>query len=166
MDKDGNIKTLPLFADIDVRTQQYTFSHPAGLLFATQFAQIALVVTEKAAFKDMRVKGFVQNDCASAGHSLGEYSALASIADVLHISALVNVVFYRGITMQRAVERDSQNRSNYAMCAVNPSRISKTFSDAALREVVDSIAATTGFLLEIVNYNVEVSCIHSFMFIL
>jgi fatty acid synthase subunit alpha, fungi type len=55
MDKDGNIK-LPLFADIDVRTQQYTFSHPAGLLFATQFAQIALVVAEKVAFEDMRVK--------------------------------------------------------------------------------------------------------------
>ncbi|GLB40343.1 putative protein with domain of unknown function (DUF1729) [Lyophyllum shimeji] len=155
MDKDGNIKTLPLFADIDVRTPKYTFSHPAGLLFATQFAQIALVVTEKAAFEDMRSKGFVQKDCAFAGHSLGEYSALASIADVLPISALVDVVFYRGITMQRAVERDAQNRSNYAMCAVNPSRISKTFSDAALREVVDSIAVITGSLLEIVNYNVE-----------
>ncbi|KAF5382044.1 hypothetical protein D9615_004428 [Tricholomella constricta] len=155
MDKDGNVKTLPLFADIDVRTPKYTFSHPAGLLFATQFAQIALVVTEKAAFEDMRSKGFVQKECAFAGHSLGEYSALASIADVLAISALVDVVFYRGITMQRAVERDSQNRSNYAMCAVNPSRISKTFSDAALREVVDSIAVISGSLLEIVNYNVE-----------
>lgn len=55
--------------------------------------------------------------------------------------------------MHRAVERDSENRSNYAMCPVNPSRISKTFNDAALREVVDSIA---GSLLEIVNYNVEV----------
>ena len=104
----------------------------------------------------MRVKGFVQNDCAFAGHSLGEYSALASIADVLHISALVDVVFCRGITIQRAIERDSENRSNFAMCAVNSSRISKTFSDVALREVVDSIAATTGSLLEIVNYNVEV----------
>ncbi|KAF5337956.1 hypothetical protein D9757_014846 [Collybiopsis confluens] len=62
--------------------------HPNGLSFATQFAQIALVVTEKAAFEDMRSKGFVQNDCAFAGHSLGEYSALASIADVLAISAL------------------------------------------------------------------------------
>ncbi|KAG6813968.1 hypothetical protein H0H92_005223, partial [Tricholoma furcatifolium] len=155
LDKDGNVKTLPLFADIDVRTPKYTFSHPAGLLFATQFAQIALVVTEKAAFEDMRSKGFVQTDCAFAGHSLGEYSALASIADVLPISALVDVVFYRGITMQRAVERDSLNRSNYAMCAVNPSRISKTFTDAALREVVDSIAVITGSLLEIVNYNVE-----------
>ncbi|KAJ3517947.1 hypothetical protein NLJ89_g178 [Agrocybe chaxingu] len=137
-DKDGHVKTLPLFADIDVRTPKYTFSHPNGLLFATQFAQIALVVTEKAAFEDMRVKGFVQKD-----------------SDVLHISNLVDVVFYRGITMQRAVERDSENRSNYAMCAVNPSRISPTFSDAALREVVDTIATVTTALLEIVNYNVE-----------
>ncbi|KAK2463415.1 hypothetical protein APHAL10511_004501 [Amanita phalloides] len=155
MDKDGNVKTLPLFADIDIRTPKYTFSHPNGLLYATQFAQIALVVTEKAAFEDMRMKGFIQKDCAFAGHSLGEYSALASIADVLPISALVDVVFYRGITMQRAVERDSQNRSNYAMCAVNPSRVHKTFSDAALREVVDSISVITSSLLEIVNYNVE-----------
>ncbi|KAH8117927.1 fatty acid synthase [Phellopilus nigrolimitatus] len=154
-DKDGQIKTLPLFADINNRTPQYTFSHPGGLLFATQFAQIALVVTEKAAFEDMRSKGLVQNDCAFAGHSLGEYSALASIADVLPIASLVDVVFYRGITMQRAVERDELNRSNYAMCAVNPSRISKTFNDAALREVVDSISHLTKLLLEIVNYNVE-----------
>ncbi|KAI0311286.1 acyl transferase domain-containing protein, partial [Amylostereum chailletii] len=155
MDKDGNIKTLPLFSDINVRTPQYTFSHPSGLPFATQFAQIALVVTERAALEDMRSKGLVQQNCAFAGHSLGEYSALASIADVLPTAALVDVVFYRGITMQRAVERDAHNRSNYAMCAVNPSRISKTFSDAALREVVDTITQRTGCLLEIVNYNVE-----------
>ncbi|KIY43927.1 fatty acid synthase [Fistulina hepatica ATCC 64428] len=155
MDKDGHVRTLPLFADINIRTPKYTFSHPNGLLFATQFAQIALVVTEKAAFEDMHAKGFMQKDCAFAGHSLGEYSALASIADVLEISALVDVVFYRGITMQRAVERDAQNRSNYAMCAVNPGRVSKTFSDAALREVVDGIAESTGTLLQIVNYNVE-----------
>jgi hypothetical protein len=61
--------------------------------------------------------GFVQKDCAFAGHSL-EYSALTSIADVLHISALVDVVFCQGITMQRAVGRDSESHSNYAMCAV------------------------------------------------
>jgi len=164
MDKDGSVKTLPLFADINVRTMLYTFSHPAGLLYATQFAQIALVVTEKAAFEDMRSKGFVQKECAFAGHSLGEYSALASIADILPISALVDVVFYRGITMQRAVERDAQNRSNYAMCAVNPSRISKTFDDAALREVVETISGKTSLLLQIVNYNVEVCVLFSFTF--
>ncbi|KAG1835332.1 acyl transferase domain-containing protein [Suillus subalutaceus] len=77
--------------------------------------QIALVMTEKAAFEDMCAKGFVQKNCAFAGHSLGEYSALASMADVLHIFALVDVVFYRRITMQRVIERDAHNRSNYAM---------------------------------------------------
>jgi fatty acid synthase subunit alpha len=41
------------------------------------------------------------------------------------------------------------------MCAVNPGRLSPTFSDAALREVVDSIATRTASL--VVNYNVEVS---------
>ena len=162
LDKDGNVKTLPLFTDINVRTQRYTFSHPNGLLFATQFAQIALVFTEKAAFDDMRSKGLIQRDSAFAGHSLGEYSALASIADVLPISSLVDVVFYRGITMQSAVERDSQNRSNYAMCAVNPSRVSKTFNEVALREVVEIVGRRTGALLEIVNYNVDVCVILSF----
>ncbi|EIM79193.1 uncharacterized protein STEHIDRAFT_28907, partial [Stereum hirsutum FP-91666 SS1] len=57
--------------------------------------------------------------------------------------------------MQHEVERDSQNRSNYAMCAVNPSRISKTFNDAALMEVVDSISHKMGCLIEIVCFNVE-----------
>jgi fatty acid synthase subunit beta len=95
MDKDGSVKTLPLFGDINVRTPKYMFSHPTGLLFATQFAQIALVVTAKAAFEDMHLKGFIQKDCAFAGHSLGEYSALASIADILPVSSLVDVIFYR-----------------------------------------------------------------------
>jgi fatty acid synthase subunit alpha len=36
------MSSLPLFADIDVRCPKYTFSHPGGLLFATQFAQVAL----------------------------------------------------------------------------------------------------------------------------
>ena len=63
MGKDGNVKTLPLFGDTNVRIPKYMFSHPTALLFATQFAQIALVVAEKAAFEDMRLKGFVQKDC-------------------------------------------------------------------------------------------------------
>ena len=56
--------------------------------------------------------------------------------------------------MQVAVERDEHGRSNYSMCAVNPSRISKTFNEPALQYVVENIAEETGWLLEIVNYNV------------
>lgn len=117
MDKDGNVKTLPLFGDINV------FSHLSGLVFTTQFAQTTLAVIIQ--------KRVVQKD-----------SALA-------------LVFYHGITMQRAVECDSQNRPNYAMCMVNPGRMSKTFSDAMLREVVDDITNRTNCLLEIVNYEVS-----------
>ena len=58
--------------------------------------------------------------------------------------------------MQSTVERDSQNRSSYAMCAVNPSRVSKTFNEAALGEVVEIVGRRTDALLEIVNYNVDV----------
>ncbi len=110
----------------------------------------------RAAFEDLRSKGFVQPDAAFAGHSLGEFSALASVADILPNSSLVDVVFYRGLTMQRAVERDEQSRSSYAMCAVNPSHVSKTFDDVALREVVDTISNVGDCLLEIVNFNVKV----------
>ncbi|TIC66451.1 hypothetical protein E3Q02_01872 [Wallemia mellicola] len=154
-DKEGNVKTLPLFPDITVRTSDYTFQAPNGLLFATQFAQIALVVTEKAAFEDMRSKGLVQSNCAFAGHSLGEYASLASIADVLPISSLTDVVFYRGLTMQRAVERDAFGRSQFRMMAVNPSRIGKTFDESILREIVDSVSRRTQLLLQIVNFNVD-----------
>jgi len=42
------------------------------------------------------------------------------------------------------------------MCAVNPSRISKTFNEAALCEVVEIVGRRADTLLEVVNYNVDV----------
>jgi len=42
------------------------------------------------------------------------------------------------------------------MSAVNPSRISKTFNEATLPEVVEIVGRRTDTLLEIVNYNVDV----------
>ncbi|KAJ5736629.1 uncharacterized protein N7483_001754 [Penicillium malachiteum] len=151
---DGSIKSEKIFKGIDENTDSYTYRSPTGLLSATQFTQPALTLMEKASFEDMRSKGLVQRDSSFAGHSLGEYSALAALADVMPIESLVSVVFYRGLTMQVAVERDEQGRSNYSMCAVNPSRISKTFNEQALQYVVENISEETGWLLEIVNYNV------------
>ena len=151
---DGSIRSEKIFKEITENTTSYTYRSPTGLLSATQFTQPALTLMEKAAFEDMRSKGLVQRDSSFAGHSLGEYSALASIAEVMPIESLVSVVFYRGLTMQVAVERDAQGRSNYSMCAVNPSRISKTFTEEALQFVVENISESTGWLVEIVNYNV------------
>ncbi|KAI9845579.1 MAG: beta subunit of fatty acid synthetase [Sclerophora amabilis] len=151
---DGSIKSEQIFKEVDENTTSYTYRSPSGLLSATQFTQPALTLMEKASFEDMRSKGLVQRNSSFAGHSLGEYSALAALAEVMPIESLVSVVFYRGLTMQVAVERDEAGRSNYSMCAVNPSRISKTFNEQALQYVVENIAEETGWLLEIVNYNV------------
>lgn len=151
---DGTTKSEKIFKDIDENTTSYTYRSPTGLLSATQFTQPALTLMEKASFEDMRSRGLVQRDSVFAGHSLGEYSALAALAEVMPIESLVSVVFYRGLTMQVAVERDAEGRSNYSMVAVNPSRISKTFNEQALQYVVDNIAEETKWLLEVVNYNV------------
>ena len=156
IDSEGNVKSIALFPDINLSSMKYTFFSPTGLLFSTQFAQIALVVTEKAAFEDMRARGLVNsNVTAFAGHSLGEYAALAAVADFLSINSLCDIVFYRGLTMQRAVERDSLNRSNYAMCAVNPSRIGKSYDEEALKQIVRTVCELSNRLCEIVNFNVE-----------
>ena len=151
---DGSIKSEKIFKEVNEDTTSYTYRSPTGLLSATQFTQPALTLMEKASFEDMLSKGLVQRDSSFAGHSLGEYSALAALAEVMPIESLVSVVFYRGLTMQVAVERDETGRSNYSMCAVNPSRISKTFNEQALQYVVENIAEETKWLLEIVNYNV------------
>jgi hypothetical protein len=69
-------------------------------------------------------------------------------------SSLFGVGFYRYIILQNAVEWDPQNRSNYTMFAVNPSRFSKTFTEDVLLEVVEIIGHRTDALLEIVYHNV------------
>ncbi|CAK7910767.1 fatty acid synthase subunit beta [[Candida] anglica] len=152
---DGSVKAEKIFKDIDHTTTSHTFVSPTGLLSATQFTQPALTLMEKASYEDIKSKGLIPTDIMFAGHSLGEYSALSSLANVMPIESLVDVVFYRGMTMQVAVPRDELGRSNYGMCAVNPTRVNPTFNDAALRFVVDEVSAKTGWLLEIVNYNVE-----------
>jgi fatty acid synthase subunit alpha len=65
-------------------------------------------------------------------------------------------VFYCGLTMQHAVERDGQVTQNYATYAVNLGRVGMTFDDAALREIVNTISSGRDCLLEIVDLNVEV----------
>ncbi|CCD27159.1 tetrafunctional fatty acid synthase subunit FAS1 NDAI_0J02670 [Naumovozyma dairenensis CBS 421] len=152
---DGKVQTERIFKEIDESTNSYTFKSPTGLLSATQFTQPALTLMEKAAFEDLKSKGLIPADAAFAGHSLGEYAALASLADIMSVESLVDVVFYRGMTMQVAVPRDEKGRSNYGMIAVNPGRVSSTFSQEALQFVVEKVAKRTTWLLEIVNYNVE-----------
>lgn len=133
----------------------HTFRDERGLLFSTQFAQPAIVLMEIAAYEDLRSKGLVQQNAPFAGHSLGEYAALGTIASVLSVESLLSLVFYRGLAMQVAMKRDAQGNSGFSMVAVDPSRVTKSFGEKQLEDVVALIAQESHVLLEIVNYNVE-----------
>ncbi|KAL5357217.1 acyl transferase domain-containing protein [Aspergillus floccosus] len=152
---DGSIVMEPIIKDLTEDSTSYTFSDPRGLLFSTQFAQPTIVLLERAAMADLKARGVVPEGACFAGHSLGEYGALAAFAEFMPFEDLLSVVFYRGLAMQLAIERDHEGRTNFSMAAVNPSRVSKFFGETALKRVVEAIATSTNALLEIVNFNVE-----------
>lgn len=155
----------PMFPSINHKTTSYTHSGPAGLLFTTQFSQLAITVLEIATFRDMCAAGVVDTKrCKFAGHSLGEYAALAAATDVLPLKQLLPMLIARGCAMQKAVDRDHQGRSAFGMVAVDPGRVllcdtngsaKVPLSHAQLAAVVTRIAQGTGLLLEIVNLNVK-----------
>ena len=107
---DGSIKSEKIFKEIDESTTSYTYRSPTGLLSATQFTQPALDTHGERPVPSrtcVHQGSWFNVTAAFAGHSLGEYSALAALAEVMPIESLVSVVFYRGLTMQVAVERDA-----------------------------------------------------------
>lgn len=122
--EDGSIHLRRMFPEVNAETTAYRFRYPGGLLFATQFAQPALTVMEMASFQDAASRQVVPQNAMFAGHSLGEYAALAAVTDFVALEKLLYVVFCRGLTMQAAVERDDLNRSSYGMVAVDPYRVS------------------------------------------
>ncbi|KAI8318453.1 hypothetical protein GQ54DRAFT_280754, partial [Martensiomyces pterosporus] len=119
LSKHHDNKAARLFPGIADATGSFTFKSPSGLLNATQFTQPALVVLELAAVADLRSRSLVQKSAAFAGHSLGEYSALAAIGEVFSVEDAVDIAFYRGMVMQSAIDRDEQNRSQFGMVAVS-----------------------------------------------
>ncbi|KAL9640019.1 MAG: hypothetical protein Q9164_000554 [Protoblastenia rupestris] len=152
---DGRVVQEPIVKSLTSTSQAYTFSDPRGLLYSTQFAQPALVLMEMAAFLDLESKGMIQEGASYAGHSLGEYSALGALARVMPMESLVSLVFYRGLTMQVAMERDQDGRTAFSMMAANPSKVGKAFNQDSLETVVKMVSRETGTLMEIVNFNVH-----------
>ncbi|KAJ2452874.1 fatty acid synthase alpha subunit Lsd1 [Coemansia sp. RSA 2336] len=148
-------KAVPLFPEVTPTARSYTFRSPTGLLNATQFAQPAIMLFDVAVTSEMRARGVFVEDALLAGHSLGEYGALAAFK-MMTLEDIIDITFIRGMTMQSTVERDAQHNSAFAMVAVNPSRVGRIFDEQALDMVISQIReARNGELLEIVNYNVR-----------
>ncbi|KAJ2848841.1 fatty acid synthase alpha subunit Lsd1, partial [Coemansia brasiliensis] len=152
---EDKLSLVPIIPEITLQSVSYTFRSPNGLINATQFTQTALILVAMAAIADMRANGLVQKDAIFAGHSLGEYCALAALGDIFTIEGLLDITFYRGLIMQSAVPRDEQGRSEFGMAAVDPSRVGKSFNEDLLIAVFENICTASPGLLQLVNFNVR-----------
>ncbi|KAJ2655345.1 fatty acid synthase alpha subunit Lsd1 [Coemansia sp. RSA 1200] len=145
-----NYSQFPEIAGKDAHTFQ---ALSGGLLHATQFAQPAIMLFDVAMAEEMRARGVFDEDALIAGHSLGEYGALAALG-IMSLEDILDITFVRGMTMQATVERDALGQSNFALIAVDPSRVSRGFTEYSLQYVISAICNASEGLLEIVNYNV------------
>ncbi|MGI9086005.1 MAG: fatty acid synthase subunit beta domain-containing protein [Aeromicrobium sp.] len=127
--------------------------HPDGVLFLTQFTQVAMAVLGAAQMAELREADAFVEGSVLAGHSVGEYNALAAVSGVIPLEAVVEVVFQRGSVMHTLVPRDADGRSNYRLAAIRPSQIG--LADDDVREFVESMSERTGEFLEIANYNLK-----------
>lgn len=128
-----------------------TYHHPEGLLNLTQFTQVALATVAFAQTARLREARCDIWPAYFAGHSLGEYNALSSFAQIIPLETVLELVFHRGSTMHHLIERDAQGRSNYRMGALRPNQFG--VSDEGVNAYVDGISKATGEFLQIVNYN-------------
>ncbi len=130
-----------------------TFRHPDGVLFLTQFTQVAMAVLASAQVAELRESGAFVEGALTAGHSVGEYNALAAVTGTLTLEAVVEVVFQRGSVMHGLVPRDAAGRSDYRLAAIRPSQIG--LDDDDVQDFVASIAYETGEFLEVANENLR-----------
>ncbi|WP_273369545.1 type I polyketide synthase [Corynebacterium massiliense] len=135
-----------------VRVASEDFTHPDGVVNLTQFTQVAMAVLAYAQVEQLREEGVLEETAYFAGHSVGEYTALAAFAGVLSLEAVIDVVYRRGLTMYRLVSRDADGNSAYAMAALRPHKMAPPPADAAA--FVAHVADASGEFLEVVNHNV------------
>lgn len=129
------------------------YHHPEGVLYLTQFTQVAMATVAAAQVAEMREQGAFVEGAIACGHSVGEYTALACVSGVYPLEALLEVVFHRGSKMHDIVPRDENGRSNYRLAAIRPSQID--LDDDDVTDWVAGIAERTGEFLQIVNYNLR-----------
>ncbi|MGZ6779533.1 MAG: acyltransferase domain-containing protein, partial [Mycobacterium sp.] len=129
------------------------YQHPEGVLYLTQFTQVAMATVAAAQVAEMREQGAFVEGAIACGHSVGEYTALACVSGVYELEALLEVVFHRGSKMHDIVPRDEFGRSNYRLAAIRPSQID--LDDADVVDFVAEISERTGEYLQIVNFNLR-----------
>lgn len=130
-----------------------THRHPAGVLHLTQFTQVAMAALASAQVAELREAGVFDEHAICAGHSVGEYNALAAVGGVLDLEVVVELVFRRGQAMHHLVPRDDAGRSDYRLAVVRPHVVG--MDHAAIDRLVRDLGERLGATLEIVNHNLR-----------
>ncbi|WP_067473588.1 type I polyketide synthase [Nocardia amamiensis] len=136
-----------------LRVRGVDHRHPDGVLHLTQFTQVAMATLGVAQIAELRESGAFVEEALLAGHSVGEYNALAAISAAISLESLLDIVFQRGAAMHGLVPRNAEGRSNYRMAAIRPSQIG--LPDDEVIDFIESISARTGEFLEVVNLNLR-----------
>ncbi|QPK84233.1 DUF1729 domain-containing protein [Corynebacterium qintianiae] len=137
----------------EITVRGTVFKHPNGVLHLTQFTQVALAVVAYAQTERLRDANALAQGAMFAGHSLGEYTALASLGGIFDLEAVIDIVYSRGSAMGSLVPRDAEGNSDYGMGALRPNMIG--IAPDEVEAYVAGIAEESGEFLEIVNYNIS-----------
>ncbi|MCS4492468.1 type I polyketide synthase [Corynebacterium sp. ES2715-CONJ3] len=127
------------------------FTHPEGVLYLTQFTQVAMACLAVAQIAELDEAHTLENNAYFAGHSVGEYTALAAYSHVITLENVVEIVYQRGLTMHRLVERDEKGNSQYGLAALRPHKMG--LSEETVFDYISTLSQSSGEFLEIVNYN-------------
>ncbi len=130
------------------------YHHPEGVLYLTQFTQVAMATVAAAQVAEMREQGAFVEGAIACGHSVGEYTALACVSAVsTNWRRCWRSCSTAARKMHDIVPRDELGRSNYRLAAIRPSQID--LDDADVTAFVAEIAERTGEFLQIVNFNLR-----------
>lgn len=135
----------------EIRIGKETLRHPEGVLHLTQFTQVALATVAYAQTEELKARGVFAQDAVFAGHSLGEYNALAACAQIFPFEKVLEIVFQRGTAMHHLVERDERGKSNYGLGALRPDQMG--FDETQVVDYINALSDLSGEFLQIVNFN-------------
>ena len=156
LDKDGSVKTLPLFTDINIRTQRYTFSPPTVFYSPTNLPGSHWSLLRRPPLMTYTPR-VLPNATPTSPVTRSENTVLSRQSPTFFQSHLLLMSSFTVASPCKALSSVTRKTGLTTLC-VPSSHINETFNEAALREVIEIVGRRTD-ALEIVNYNVDVCII-------
>ena len=130
------------------------YQHPEGVLYLTQFTQVAMATVAAAQVAEMREQGAFVEGAIACGHSVGEYTALACVSGCVRTGGAAG----GGVPpRQRRCTTSCRATSRVAPTTGWPrsGRRRSTSTMPTSSGFVAEIAERTGEFLQIVNFNLR-----------